>query len=153
MDKQIEEYIEILSTYTGETFKRIVSQNLITKDQFKKQTPIEKIMNLALWCEFFDMLPWATEIEQQKQLGDYRVDFLLTTMNIEGKKVSIVIECDGHDFHEKTKEQASRDKKRDRELQKMGYPVFRFSGSDIWNKPIYCATEVFDYVREKFVSK
>ena len=33
------------------------------------------------------------------------------------------MECDGHDFHERTKEQASSDKKRDRSLQAAGFLV------------------------------
>lgn len=83
-------------------------------------------------------------IEPQAQIGEYRVDFLITLEDREEflmnknskphlkiKKDYIIIECDGHDFHEKTKEQAAKDKKRDRELQKLGYPVFRYTGSEI----------------------
>jgi hypothetical protein len=48
----------------------------------------------------------------------------------------LVVELDGHDFHERTKEQASRDKRRDRDLSAIGVPVIRFSGSDIYKDPI-----------------
>jgi very-short-patch-repair endonuclease len=41
----------------------------------------------------------------------------------------LVVECDGHDFHEKTKQQVTKDNRRERELQIAGWHVFRFSGS------------------------
>lgn len=102
-------------------------------------------------------------VEPQKTLGDYRVDFLLTLecagpdfehmvvspngMNIPGAKQvtsKIIVECDGHDFHEKTKAQAKSDKSRDRILQSVGYKVFRFTGSEIWNDCFNCAQQTID---------
>ena len=56
----------------------------------------------------------------------------------------MVIECDGHNFHERTKEQASSDKERDRTLQKFGLLVFRYTGSDIWGDVFGCAHEALD---------
>ena len=86
------------------------------------------------------VLPSTASIEQQKQLcgGAYRADFAVTTP--EGAKV--VVECDGHEFHEKTREQAARDKKRDRELQIAGWMVLRFTGSEIYRGAEYCARDV-----------
>lgn len=55
---------------------------------------------------------------------------------------AILVECDGHEFHEKTKEQAARDKSRDRDLQAAGFPVYRFTGSEIWRDPVACATQL-----------
>lgn len=43
----------------------------------------------------------------------------------------MIVECDSHDFYERTKEQASKDKERDRALQSVSFLVFRFSGADI----------------------
>tara|TARA_R110000824_G_scaffold400794_1_gene609362 strand:+ start:716 stop:1204 length:489 start_codon:yes stop_codon:yes gene_type:complete len=62
----------------------------------------------------------------QMPLGKYRVDFGL--MSTRG---NFVIECDGHDFHERTKKQAARDRSRDRWMTAAGYTVFRFTGSEI----------------------
>lgn len=59
----------------------------------------------------------------------YRVDFLTI---IPSKNVKLVIELDGHNFHERTKEQAQRDKSRDRQLTQAGYKVFRFTGSEVF---------------------
>ncbi len=60
------------------------------------------------------------------------------------KSVNLIIECDGHDFHEKTKKQAARDKRRDRTLQSSGYKVFRFTGTEITRDSLSCAEEVFN---------
>lgn len=82
-------------------------------------------------------------ITPQAPIGPYRVDLLIWFSY--GKTVAgIAVECDGHDFHEKTKEQASRDKKRDREILKAGFPVVRFSGSDIYRSPADCVEQIKD---------
>ena len=39
---------------------------------------------------------------------------------VANEEIRIVVECDGHDFHEKTKEQAARDKSRERDLRSGG---------------------------------
>jgi very-short-patch-repair endonuclease len=83
---------------------------------------------------------WA--LYPQKQIGDYRVDFVLMDLD---SKVNVVIECDGHDFHERTKEQAMRDRRRDRDLQAKGYLVLRFTGAEIYRNAWQCA----DDTREK----
>lgn len=77
----------------------------------------------------------------QAEVAGYRVDFLLWFAR--GRELrGIAIECDGHDFHEKTKEQAARDKKRDREINVAGFPVIRFTGSEIFRDPVGCAEQV-----------
>jgi hypothetical protein len=57
--------------------------------------------------------------------------------------MSVALECDGHDFHERTKEQAERDRKRDRDLQSAGFTVLRFTGSEIWRDARVVAREVY----------
>lgn len=88
-------------------------------------------------------------IEPQAKIENYRADFLLTyKSSFHGfeKDRQLIVECDGHDFHDKTKQQASRDKERDREMKKLGYEVFRFTGSDIWNDVYSCSKEAIDMV-------
>lgn len=67
----------------------------------------------------------------------YRVDFLIEvaeelSMTDEEEIFFLVVELDGHDFHERTKEQAQRDKERDRNLTRAGYKVMRFTGSEVY---------------------
>ena len=54
----------------------------------------------------------------------------------------LVVECDGHEFHERTKEQAQRDKSRDREIMAAGFRTLRFTGSEIYRNAEKCALEV-----------
>jgi len=76
-------------------------------------------------------------LHQQMKVAKFRLDFAL----IHGTR-RVAVECDGHDFHEKTKEQAARDKKRDRELTADGWRVLRFTGSEIHRDADRCAGEV-----------
>jgi very-short-patch-repair endonuclease len=83
----------------------------------------------------------------QVKIGPYRVDFAVWDASLPfeaGNPRKMIIECDGHDFHEKTKEQARRDKQRDRFLQSRGYKVLRFTGSEIWADPASCAEEIIN---------
>jgi hypothetical protein len=74
---------------------------------------------------------------------EYRVDFLFICGFRPAFRRALAIECDGHDWHEKTKEQAARDKLRDRRLLLDGIPTVRFAGSEIHADADACA----DYVR------
>lgn len=75
----------------------------------------------------------------QEQIGPYRIDFALTAFGH-----TVIVELDGHEFHERTKEQAQRDKARDRYLVKAGYTVIHFTGSEVWTNPFACAQETFE---------
>jgi very-short-patch-repair endonuclease len=87
----------------------------------------------------------CTIVVPQCQLSRYRVDFLvmrkLTLAWRPGVKL-IAVECDGHDFHERTKEQAARDRSRDRALQGLDVMVMRFTGAEIFADVKRCASEV-----------
>ncbi|NJP37900.1 DUF559 domain-containing protein [Bacillus luteus] len=76
----------------------------------------------------------------------YRADFLIKVIAL-NKPYNFIVECDGHEFHEKTKEQALRDKQRGRSLQKQGYQVIRFTGSEIYRNASTAAAEVFEMIK------
>ncbi len=112
------------------------------------ESPIEELMFVALTlCG----VGRCIQVDQQVEIGDHRVDFQLTTCDDEGCLLLVVVECDGHQFHEKTKEQARRDKARDRELTAQGYTVFRFTGSEVWTNAAACAEEVYQYIDGQLV--
>lgn len=74
---------------------------------------------------------------------DWPVDFLISVSGVDGVAAAwLAIECDGHEFHERTKEQAARDRARDRALQEAGLTIFRFTGSEIYRDPFGCADQV-----------
>lgn len=79
-------------------------------------------------------------VQPQAQIGEYRVDFLITCSG--SKRAGIVIECDGHNYHERTKEQAARDRRRDRWMQGQGFLVLRFTGSEIVSGDSTVAREI-----------
>lgn len=83
--------------------------------------------------------------------------FLQPTMHLRGRKIrmdfasisvncvsKVCIEVDGHDFHEATKEQAQRDKSRDRYLQAMGWKVVRFTGSEVSRNAWQCVEDLLE---------
>ena len=77
----------------------------------------------------------------------YRADFRIS-YEFYGTVAHWVVECDGHAFHERTKEQAKRDRRRDRELQALDYRVLRFTGSEINADPNGCAMEVLNQIMD-----
>lgn len=97
-------------------------------------------------------LPGTVYVFSQVEIADYRVDFLaIMKFAPHGREPTtfyLAIECDGHDFHEKTKEQARRDKSRDRALLLSGIPCMRFAGSEIWKDAYACGKQVDDFFSE-----
>ena len=59
------------------------------------------------------------------------------------------IECDGYEFHQKTKEQIIYDNERERNLKKEGYEIIRFSGSEIISNPYKCVQDIIDIILSK----
>jgi very-short-patch-repair endonuclease len=103
-------------------------------DHCKKMTPIESIVFMTL-IDLADCFGrYDLNFRPQVSIGKYTVDFLIEYSPLESSESckKIIIECDGHDFHEKTKEQAAHDKKRDRHFIKLGYIVLRYTGSEIY---------------------
>lgn len=87
----------------------------------------------------------------QAQVGEWRVDFLIHAFawkrdGTPDRWRKLIVECDGHDFHERTKEQAAKDRGRDRLVQMDGIEIFRFTGSELWRDPWGCAKQVYDWI-------
>lgn len=86
-------------------------------------------------------------VSRQFPIGKYKADIvIMAALNAYNRCIKVAIECDGHDFHEKTKQQASKDKARDRYMQSKGWSVLRFTGSDIFKDPMACAEEISKFV-------
>ena len=127
----------VVKTHFNKEFQKSYMYHKKRFDDYigKCQSPIEKLMCAILFqIEIY--------FEVQAKINKYTVDFLI---EVDENKY-IVIECDGHEFHEKTKEQAKHDKERDRFLQMEGYPVYRFTGSEIFNNPLKILNEIEDII-------
>jgi len=80
------------------------------------------------------------------RLGPYEIDFLILYRDFNKVLRPIAVECDGHEFHEKTKQQAEHDKRRDRYFVLHGIFMYRFTGAEIWRDPGRCAEELLRVV-------
>lgn len=94
---------------------------------------------------------FGTSIVCQFELNRYRVDFLAQhlsqEMAMDGTKCkNVVVELDGHEFHDKNELQRRYEKKRDRYLQKIGLKVFHYTGAEVVRDPFEPAAEVLGFL-------
>lgn len=136
----IDEIAQEVANKALDNFMRVIEMA-----EHRLESPIEHVMFAALFYSFGDDEAFAflikdfsfgenqsspfdqTDIYIQALVGTYRVDFLFDVHTDENRKF-IVIECDGHDYHERTKEQAAKDRSRDRWMARQGISVVRFTG-------------------------
>ena len=88
-------------------------------------TPIEEQLLNALEAH-------KLSYEPQVRLGRYTVDFLVGAPN-SAENNRVIVECDGRAYHS-----AEKDSERDKVLALEGYPICRFSGSDIYGDVEKC---------------
>lgn len=102
------------------------------------------------------------QVVVEVQTGEcFRLDFVVgLTIPPEYKRAfdagmlswpKIAVEVDGHEFHERTKEQVATRDRRDRLLQQAGWTVFHYSWSEFTKEPERCVSEVFDLASSTFV--
>jgi len=106
------------------------------------QSPIERKLFLALNRANIYFLPqyaldrFGKSISVEgKSYYDPKNNFkdVLTIVDffIERNGLKICVYTDGHNYHERTEEQAQRDRNIDRKLQEFGYKVLRFTGKEV----------------------
>lgn len=121
---QVESEIELMLAVAFDIFGRLAKINVVIGDEFPKEKGIF--------------------ITPQFEWKSYRIDFCIRY----GKDFehTLFIECDGHDFHERTKEQAERDRSRDREIQAAGINILRFTGREIWRNQSAVVVEIIEFM-------
>lgn len=90
-------------------------------------------------------------VRSQESCGPYTIDFAVIVpaeVGFQKEEIKIAIECDGFYWHDRTKEQAERDKKRDRYLTIHGWRPMRFAESEIRRDPRACVAQVSELVGE-----
>ena len=133
---------------------------LMARQDFERYTqeaesPIEAIFSLW-WNVLYPILDPKRCVTLHCQFGfapingrSYRADFAIWPTDLDGMSASgvwfnpIVIELDGHDYHERTKEQVIARNQRDRDFQEKGYRVLHFSGSELHRDPYTVFSDVF----------
>jgi len=136
------------------------------------ESPIERKFLFALITEIIDknvgtdlfenpILIWTNQIEDlfpaeyweagtiamlfiNPIIGNYRPDIVLSTA-----KNKIIFEIDGFQYHN-TKKQLTSDKKRERELGKLGYKIYRFSGTELHQNEKKVAEEALEIIYREF---
>lgn len=163
-NKSIRDAIEhLVSTYEG----GVSGEIQLACEQC--ESPIEEVMAAWLLSELtydFQMegcpvyfgcaneRRWPTEYDEsgvvimcQSLVDRYRVDFLIFA-SVVGKTAWLAVECDGHDYHERTKEQARRDRSRDRWMALNDIHVMRFTGQEIYENAKLCANQVSQQIEK-----
>ena len=136
-------------------------------------SPTESILTLALFnklCHFYD--GWICRVypehEYQQALAEKKinggsfvlvpqwsvnqvglVDLAVFIPGLNHRQPVVVVECDGHQFHERTPEQASKDRRRVRILQRLGIWVYPFTGTDVVRNSEESAQEIAEFIDGK----
>ena len=126
------------------------------------ESPIEIILGVSLLgvdrLAFLDDTTLRFVTPEKAKCVSEKARVLIPQYEWEGRRIdwllrdppfNVFIECDGHDFHERTKEQAARDRRKDREVQSSGCPILRFTGSEIFSDPLGCGFEICKFVEKK----
>jgi hypothetical protein len=154
-------HIEAAAAYLADAHRDHVSRWLSNSTL---ESPLE-----AAWYVWWSAMSRAGDIDdstvtwraQQDVIAcgrKYRLDVVLMpqlplkaraeAVNIPVAKIAV--ELDGHDFHERTREQVAYRNQRDRDLQSDGWQVLHFSGSEMHRDPAKCVAEAFDAAYRAF---
>jgi very-short-patch-repair endonuclease len=96
----------------------------------------DAIKHPGLWLHVFP----------QEIVGPYRADFLVVA-GLNGRCKTLIVECDGREFHQ----DKGRDWERDRFMQRLQYRVVRITGAEIWRDPVKCARAVVEIANRYLV--
>jgi very-short-patch-repair endonuclease len=120
------------------------------------KSPIEQIFQFAFsmyrFCnydgDFDDGLCLESQFRIETINGKtYIADFVLHHEFAKFGSPYLVIECDGHDYHNATKEQVAHDNERDFDIKESGYDILHFSGSQLFKSPMKCAEKAYKYFK------
>ena len=156
-------FLNDTSARIGRMQEERFSQDLFRSCVERLESPIEDLFLIAVHAqcqaESIDLNPDpefdekgaltigdGINIRPQAQIGTFRVDFVLSQKGMGPDEIlrPIVVELDGHAFHDKDKKQRAYEKSRDRFLVKQGFRVLHFTGSEVVADPHKVAYEVLD---------
>ena len=156
MENKVEKLLEKRSQDIKEEWKDIRREAITICE-----SPIEKLFLIEweyqteaqAYPEYFYIMP-------QYKINNYRVDFMIyfntdkKWMDKEykypesQKEKSLIVEIDSYLWHGSEPDQFTKEKERERELQKEGWHIIRFSGREIYRDVEKCVEEVFEYFRK-----
>lgn len=133
---ELEEWISLESGKLRVVLDEVA--RIATEHPFFKLKLCESPIELRFFVYAMNRIP---NLRPQVIVGPYRVD-----LAIPEKKVAI--ELDGHEFH-KTRQQRTQDAKRERYLQKQGWQIIRFTGTEIHKDVFECIDEAIQIIAKK----
>lgn len=156
----VQTFLESASVAYGRIQAEIFGEEMFNNlGDYGMQSPIEDLFWIALHLQCAaERVPVNPDIDlrsdhqtwygvfstPQAKIDSYRVDFLLERFGFGERAVPVIVELDGHEFHDKDKRQRSYEKARDRHLVKRGYRVLHFTGSDVVADPYRVAFEALE---------
>lgn len=145
---QMEELFDEIISISSESQSPIEKLFAIEFNKFLKRNRLYSLLDVF---QFDQQYPIETEDPIESK--NYIVDFLITCSDYKREiDCKFAIECDGHEFHEKTKEQVAKDRERDRLLLEEGIITIRFTGSEIVSNPPECARQAVRII-DKYVTE
>ena len=165
MEKNVERYLE----KRAEDIREEWEDNLYNTIEICCDSPIEKLFYIEWAYQIegqkenqpksfpnFYIMPQREIIIGNKK---HRVDFLIYYVIDDGwmgeksppedhKNQALIVELDSFLWHGSDPEQFTKEKKRERELQKEGWQIMRFSGREIVRDVEKCVEQVIEYFME-----
>lgn len=115
---------------------------------------------VALTRTRFDGIGLRRQVEVQAGGRSWRLDCqpfaysngVYAALPASGNEPMIAVELDGHEFHERTKEQVTLRNQRDRALLSAGWTVLHVSGSEFNANPEEVVYGIYQDVRDRFMA-
>jgi hypothetical protein len=108
---------------------------------FKKDVVSHAVNHQLGFCQHYAFTMQAGFPEIRVGGRSIRADLLVWIP--EKPACRIIVECDGYDYH-KDKDRFTSDRQRDRALKLQGYDVLRYSGSEIYRRPVETSFDFFN---------
>jgi|SRR6185312_7638111 len=123
-----------------------VSETKRLRDSFPKMYGYVYTYTSAPDAEVFLYSQFPVQVDGRKCRLDFAIAVEQANTGNPNKYEWVAVECDGHDYHERTKEQAKADRSRDRLLTASGWRVVRFTGSELFTNTRGCVDELIRIV-------
>lgn len=153
IEKNVLDFMDKCAKEIGKQSEEFFNINIWNICHRNVESPIEQLLICALYTiSRLNYLDNKLTFLPQREIGKYRVDFLITYFDSQSSK-KIIVECDSQKFHERNELERRYEKARNRYLQTQGYKVFRFTGSEIFKNPLTVASEIISYMTDMSISE
>lgn len=113
----------------------------LARDQIHVILPGERMSQDILAGNYAAIFP-------QCHVSNYYLDFGLF-VQIGQTRLKVDVECDGLDFHGASNRQTQHDFRRNLDISRKGYDIYRMNGSDINRNPLYEVEKLTTFISEK----